>query len=104
MVPGGSLMWLALPGNAALSRSDGLAAIPAGTIFDVTGRNVGADPSVCPVVGFGESRKSLTTDLRWYPPGTHQISFDGSGLTSGIYIYRLSAGDSFASGKMVLIK
>ena len=104
MVSGGSLTWPALPGNAALSRSDGLAAIPAGTIFDVTGRNVGADPSVCPVVGFGESRKSLTTDLRWYTPGTHQITFDGSNLPSGIYVYRLQAGDLTASGKMILMK
>ena len=67
-------------------------------IFDLNGRNVGANPRVCPVVGFGES------DLRWYPPGMHQIIFDGSNLPSGIYIYRLQTGDLTASGKMILLK
>ncbi|TKJ42556.1 hypothetical protein CEE37_02380 [candidate division LCP-89 bacterium B3_LCP] len=40
----------------------------------------------------------------FYPPGIHQISFDGSGLVSGIYIYRLTAGDFSTRGKMVLLK
>ncbi|TKJ37905.1 hypothetical protein CEE37_13145 [candidate division LCP-89 bacterium B3_LCP] len=68
-------------------------------VFDINGRNV----------GFGES------DLRGhYPPGTHQITFDGSGLASGIYIYRLETSGSEAplgqatttmkTGKMVLMK
>ncbi|TKJ39919.1 hypothetical protein CEE37_09280 [candidate division LCP-89 bacterium B3_LCP] len=68
-------------------------------VFDINGRNV----------GFGES------DLRdHYLPGTHQITFDGSGLASGIYIYRLETSGSEAplgqaiptmkTGKMVLMK
>jgi len=36
--------------------------------------------------------------------GTHEVTFDGSGLPSGIYIYRLQVGDYAASGKMVLLK
>jgi len=40
----------------------------------------------------------------WRNAGKHQITFDGSGLVSGIYIYRLRARDFTASGKMVLIK
>ena len=40
----------------------------------------------------------------YYPPGTHHITFDGSGLCSGIYIYRLTAGDFTGSGKMILMK
>jgi hypothetical protein len=36
--------------------------------------------------------------------GGHQATFDGSPLTSGIYIYRLQTGDFTASGKMVLLK
>ena len=67
-------------------------------IFDINGRNVGARLPRPYTVGFGES------DLRWYPAGTHQITFDGSGLPSGIYIYRLQAGDLTASGKMILMK
>jgi endonuclease/exonuclease/phosphatase family metal-dependent hydrolase len=55
-------------------------------VYDITGRKV-ADP----VNG-------------WMDAGTHGITFDGSGLPSGIYIYRLTAGNHTASGKMVLMK
>jgi hypothetical protein len=40
----------------------------------------------------------------WRAAGTHQVTFDGSGLASGIYIYQLQAGKFEASGKMVLMK
>ena len=36
--------------------------------------------------------------------GYHDITFDGSELASGIYIYRLEAGEFSAAGKMVLMK
>ncbi|MHC4497722.1 MAG: C25 family cysteine peptidase, partial [Planctomycetota bacterium] len=36
--------------------------------------------------------------------GLHQVSFDAAGLSSGVYIYRMSAGEFIASGKMVLMK
>lgn len=36
--------------------------------------------------------------------GVHKLTFDGSALTSGIYIYRITAGDFNASGKMILMK
>ena len=55
-------------------------------VFDINSRNVGA------------------TRASPFTPGHHQITFDGSGLASGIYIYRLAAGDFTASGKMVLMK
>jgi hypothetical protein len=38
------------------------------------------------------------------PAGVHQITFDGSSLPSGLYLYRLTAGQNTASGKMVLLK
>jgi hypothetical protein len=38
------------------------------------------------------------------PAGEHNIPFDGSILPSGVYLYRLIAGESVASGKMVLLK
>ncbi len=59
-------------------------------VFDVNGRNV--------AVGFGES------DLQYFLPGMHQITFDGSNLPSGVYVYRLRAGELSALGKMVLLK
>jgi|GEM_PF-760825 hypothetical protein len=36
--------------------------------------------------------------------GRHQVTFDGSDLPSGIYIYRLTAGNFAATDKMVLLK
>jgi hypothetical protein len=56
-------------------------------VFDINGRNVRANHSPVP-----------------YSPGTHEILFDGSGLTSGIYFYRLTAGEFSTMGKMVLLK
>jgi len=67
-------------------------------IFDINGRNVGAGLPRPYTDGFGEF------DLHWYPPGTHQISFDGSGLTSGIYLVRLSNGKNQVTKKLVLIR
>ncbi|MBU0518771.1 S8 family peptidase, partial [bacterium] len=57
-------------------------------VFDIHGRRVG--------VGLAPTRN--------YTPGTHALTFDGSGLSSGIYFYRLEAGEFPASGKMVLLK
>jgi parallel beta-helix repeat protein len=36
--------------------------------------------------------------------GSHEVTFDGSALASGLYFYRLTAGSQMASGKMVLLK
>ncbi len=65
-------------------------------VFDVNGRSVGAHSSA-PLSGSG-----ATPTL--YPAGTHEITFDGSGLPSGVYYYRLTAGANVASGKMMLMK
>jgi len=37
-------------------------------------------------------------------PGQCEVSFDASGLASGIYIYRLVAGNYIANRRMVLVK
>jgi hypothetical protein len=36
--------------------------------------------------------------------GMHEVGFDGSGLASGIYFYRITAGEFSRSMKMVLLK
>ncbi|HDH57005.1 MAG TPA: T9SS type A sorting domain-containing protein [Bacteroidetes bacterium] len=60
-------------------------------VFDINGRTVGA-------------RHAVPLQKGWYPPGMHQITFDGSGLASGIYLARLQAGSYQATEKLVLLK
>ncbi len=38
------------------------------------------------------------------PAGTYEVEFDGSSLSSGIYYYKLQAGDFVQTRKMVLVK
>lgn len=37
-------------------------------------------------------------------PGKYETTFDGSTLPSGVYVYRMQAGDMFESKRMVLLK
>lgn len=37
-------------------------------------------------------------------PGTHTVSFDGSALKSGVFLYRITAGDYCETRRMVLEK
>jgi hypothetical protein len=56
------------------------------SVFDVTGRLV-----------------STLVD-GWREAGRHEVTFDGSYLASGVYLYTLNAGAHRATGKMVLMK
>ena len=40
----------------------------------------------------------------WRDTGVHEVTFDGSKLASGVYVYRLSVAGHVASGKMILMK
>jgi len=55
-------------------------------IYDITGREV----------------QTLVNES--VQPGTYEVSFDGSGFNSGVYFYKLTAGDYSETKKMVLIK
>ncbi|TKJ39982.1 hypothetical protein CEE37_09610 [candidate division LCP-89 bacterium B3_LCP] len=56
------------------------------TIFDISGRKVAELIS------------------GWRDAGVHEVTFDGTGLASGIYIYQLDIGSHSASSKMVMMK
>ena len=62
-------------------------------IFDISGRQIGQA-----VGGFG------LPSHEWQTAGSHEVIFSGAGQSSGIYLYRLSAGDFAATDKMVLMK
>jgi len=47
---------------------------------------------------------SVPVDGMMQPAGWHSVSFDARNLPSGIYLYRLQAGHTFLTGKMMLIK
>ncbi len=40
----------------------------------------------------------------WEDAGIHKVTFNASGLATGVYVYRFTAGEYQASGKMVLMK
>ena len=37
-------------------------------------------------------------------PGTYEVTFDGSGFASGVYFYKLTAGDFSETKRMLMIK
>jgi hypothetical protein len=49
-------------------------------------------------------REVATLADGWQSSGEHSVSFDGSGLASGVYLYRLTAGDRTTTRKMILAK
>ncbi|HEX7343093.1 MAG TPA: T9SS type A sorting domain-containing protein, partial [bacterium] len=67
-------------------------------VFDINGRAVlsGSGPE--------GGLRSATPTMAWLPAGTHQITFDGSDLPSGIYLARMFAGEFQQTQKLVLLK
>jgi cyanophycinase len=49
-------------------------------------------------------REVIKLVSEYQPAGKYEIEFDGSGLSSGIYIYRFSTGNYIQSKKLVLLK
>lgn len=56
-------------------------------VFDVTGRKV-----------------AVLVDGERKPIGNHQVRFDGTGLSSGVYFYRLKTAGQTLTRKMLLVK
>ncbi len=50
----------------------------------------------------GEEVADLVNETR--PAGNYSVSFDDSGLTSGVYIYKISAGNFSESKKMIYLR
>ncbi|HCV41879.1 MAG TPA: hypothetical protein DGH68_00220, partial [Bacteroidetes bacterium] len=38
------------------------------------------------------------------PPGTYTVQWDASGVTSGVYFYRLEAGGFVSTKKLLIVK
>jgi hypothetical protein len=49
-------------------------------------------------------RKVMAAVDKIFSAGNHAVNIDGGRLVSGIYVYRITAGDNVVSGKMVLMK
>jgi photosystem II stability/assembly factor-like uncharacterized protein len=49
-------------------------------------------------------KKIITLVNEKLSPGNYKVEFDGSGLTSGVYFYRLNAGEFTETKRMMLIK
>ncbi|MBE0567477.1 MAG: DUF4397 domain-containing protein [Krumholzibacteria bacterium] len=50
----------------------------------------------------GRLVRDLVNEVR--PAGVHAVAFDGQGLASGLYFYRIDAGDFSDVGRMTLVK
>jgi hypothetical protein len=50
----------------------------------------------------GQKVATLLDEMR--EPGSYTVSFDGKGMSSGVYFYRLTAGNQVTSKKMMLVK
>ncbi|MCX6640286.1 MAG: hypothetical protein NTW14_07360 [bacterium] len=78
-------------------------------VFDINGRLVGAHGMRPSAGGGSEGARRAPLQETWYPAGEHEVTFDGSGLAAGVYVYRLTTSGSGAiqttlTGKMVLLK
>ena len=50
----------------------------------------------------GQEVSTLVNERR--EAGVHEVQFDASGLSSGVYVYRLQAGDFVQAKRMVVLK
>ncbi len=72
--------------NTAISYQLSVSSFVELTVYDISGRQVA----------------ELVNG--WRNAGVHEVTFDGSDLASGVYFYRIDAGDFKAVKKMVMVK
>jgi len=64
-----------------------------------------AKPAHAEVIVYNLSGQEIARLLQgWRMAGSYQLSFDGSGLPSGIYLVRLRAGEYLGTEKVILLK
>ena len=57
------------------------------------------------LIVYDVSGREVTSLVKgWKDAGSYQVTFDGGGMASGVYFYRLKAGDFSEVKKMVLVK
>ncbi|MCB0732098.1 MAG: T9SS type A sorting domain-containing protein [Ignavibacteriae bacterium] len=91
-----------IPANSVIARSDATwqsAEITSGNSFP-RNDNVNVSLKVYDILG----REIATLVNQKQKPGFYEVKLDGSDLSSGIYFYRITAGDYVESKKMVLLK
>jgi hypothetical protein len=83
---------------------------------DIIAKGRGGSPRSADLGGAGErsyltlkvfdllGREVATLAHGLQTPGDHMVSFDGSNLASGVYVYRLQVGGLILSKKMILLK
>ena len=73
------------------------------TIAGARGQGPGTSKTMLVVYDvLGRQVATLVNEVK--APGSYEANFDASGLASGVYIYRLSAGSFAQSRKMILMK
>jgi hypothetical protein len=62
-------------------------------------------PSLASLKVYDTAGRLVTTLVDgWREAGTHEVTFDGSKLASGMYLYILQSNGQTATGKMMLLK
>jgi hypothetical protein len=81
-----------------------LPAMPAGRQAGQAGGQGSGGSNVRLVVYDLLGREVATLVNEQQAPGSHQVTFDATGLTTGVYLYRLTAGTYTATRRMVVMK
>jgi hypothetical protein len=73
--------------------------------FELSQTEDGKHKSVTKLIIYDISGKEVQTLVNeTLPPGVYEIDFNGSGVSSGIYFYKLTTGEFNETGKMILMK